>query len=87
MKRPRFCIALSLIIMVPSLLISLIIFFVKFSHEYIDWLNGVMFRHLDDMDWYMIFSFIVFCLGAILLLVTLYTLDKQQEKEQKKLDA
>lgn len=86
MKRPRFWIALSTIIMVPNFLISFVIFIIKFQHEYLHWVNGDMSWIVDSMYYFMIFCFIVFCVGAILLLITLYILDKEREKEQKKLD-
>lgn len=76
---PQFRIAFSLIVMVPSLLTALSIFCIKFEKEYVDWLNGEMFKWLDFMDCLMFLCIAVFVAGSILLLITLYTLDKSKE--------
>lgn len=80
-KQSRFWTALSSVLMVPSFLIFLVIFFVEFEHDYIHWSNGEMFWFVDSMYCLMIFCFILFCVGAVLLLTTLYILDKEQGKK------
>lgn len=80
MKRPRFWIALSSIIMIPNFLIFIVIFIIKFQHGYLNWINGELWLIKDVMFDFMIFCFTLFCIGAILLLITLYLMDKEREK-------
>ncbi len=79
---PHFRIVLALVVMVPSFSISLSIFLVMLNKQYVDWLNGDAFTllALNHMERILLFCIMAFVAGAILLLNTVYVLDKEREK-------
>lgn len=81
---PRFRIVLSLVVMIPSFSFFLGTFLVMFNTEYIAWMNGdaFCFTLANPMDFILPLCFIAFVGSAILLLTTVYTLDKEREKDQ-----
>lgn len=86
---PRFRIVLSLVIMIPSFSFFLGTFLVILNTEYIYWMNGDAFRPFvvaNPMDFILLFCFMAFVASAILLLTTVYTLDKEREKDQQRSD-
>lgn len=84
--KPRFCIVTALVLMIPSFLLFLKLYGILCENDYISFVNGEMFVALINygIAFPLFFLLGLSILGAILLLTTVYALDKAREEEQEK---
>lgn len=85
LSKPRFRIVASLVLMIPSFLLFLKLYGVVCDKEYLSLFNGELFDCLmgSGFTFQFFFLLVVFAVGTILLLTTVYKLDEEQEKLNK----